>query len=117
MTEDETLSLEPFDVVLLLPGDPYPAALDGTPIDLSDTHELTEAEQNALLDSAVRIFPEDLTSRSFRTVAELPVPQCFERSGWLQDHHVLVLDDAARTGPVRFELHEVFGLRIEEDEG
>ncbi|PRX43586.1 hypothetical protein B0I33_11446 [Prauserella shujinwangii] len=113
---DDPIRPEPFDVVLLLPGDPRPAALDGTPVDLSDVHELTDAEQRALLGSAVRIFPEDLTPRAYQEVAGLPIPRCFARSGWLHEHRALVLDEAARTGPVRFDLHEVLGLRIEDDE-
>ncbi|WP_188989752.1 hypothetical protein [Saccharopolyspora thermophila] len=116
MTDGDTLRLEPFTVVVLLPGDPHPRALDGTPVNLSDAHDLTDAEQQALLDSSVHIFPDDLTERSYEAVAELPIPRCFRRSGWLQDHHALVLDEAARTGPVRFELHEIYGLCIEEDE-
>lgn len=116
MTDGETLRLEPFDVVLLLPGSPHPCALDGTPVDLSEDHQLTDTEQQALQDSSVRVFPEDLSERSYEAVAELPIPGCFERSGWLADHHALVLNEGARTGPVHFELHEVYGLRIEEDE-
>ncbi|GAA3357870.1 hypothetical protein [Saccharopolyspora gregorii] len=116
MTTDDTVSLEPFEVVLLRPDEPLPRALDGTPVDLSDAHDLDEAEQQALADSTVHIHPAELGERALRVVNDLPVPRCFERSGWLQDHQVLVLDDAARTGPVRFELHETLGLRIEEDE-
>lgn len=115
MTSEETLSLGPFDVVLLQPGRPHPRALDGTPVDLSQA-ELTNAQQQALLDSAVQIFPADLTDQAQAEVAALQIPACFERSGWLQDHHALVLDETARSGPVHFELHETYGLCIEEDE-
>lgn len=115
VTSKETLRLEPFDVVLLQPGEPHPCALDGTPVDLSQA-ELTDAQQQALLDSAVQIFPADLTDRAQDEVDALQTPACFKHSGWLQDHHALILDEAARSGPVRFELHATYGLCIEEDE-
>lgn len=115
VTDDETLRLEPFEIVLLQPGQPHPRALDGTPVDLSDTHELTEVEQQALLDSAVQVFPEDLAEPCYEAVDYLPVPAIFERTGWLNDHRVLLLDESARTGAVCFELHETYGLRIEEN--
>ena len=115
MTDDDVPLLEPFDVVLLRPGHPHPRALDGTAVDLATDEELTGVQQQALVDSSVRISPADLTERSRAVLAELPVPACFERSGWLQDHRALVLDAEARRGPVRFELHDVYGLQIEED--
>lgn len=115
MSEDYTLRLDPFDIVLLRPGAPHPIALGGTPVDLKGS-TLTESVEQALLESSVRIIPSDLTVAAYDVVAALPVPACFERSGWLHDHHVLVLDSAADTELVRFVLDDVLGLVIEESQ-
>ncbi|GAA4618672.1 hypothetical protein [Saccharopolyspora hordei] len=112
----DALDLEPFDVVLLRPGAPHPTTLDGIPIDLDPEHDLTEHEQQALLNSSVQVYASDLTPRAYEVVCGLPIPTNFMRSGWLHNHHLLVLDGAARSGPVRFTVDEVTGLRIEEDE-
>ncbi|WP_406691497.1 hypothetical protein REH65_05185 [Saccharopolyspora sp. ID03-671] len=116
MTTDPLDGLERFDVVLLLPGTPHPTAIDGTPVDLEAPGQLDDTQVQALLDSTVQIFLDDLTAASFAVVSALPVPDCFGRSGWLYDHHALVLDDAAQSGPVQFHLDEVLGLRIEEEQ-
>ncbi|MEY8040062.1 hypothetical protein AB8O55_11705 [Saccharopolyspora cebuensis] len=116
MSADALDGLERFDVVLLLPGTPHPTTLDGTPVDLETPGPLEDTQVQALLDSTVQIFLDDLTAASFEVVSALPVPACFGRSGWLHDHHALVLDDAPQNGPVQFHLDEVLGLQIEEEQ-
>ncbi|CAM3868214.1 hypothetical protein GCM10009799_33920 [Nocardiopsis rhodophaea] len=69
----------------------------GTSVDLS-ADELPTVTVAELADSAVTLtYPIDLEAHQLDALLDrLTVPPAFDRSGWLVDHHPLVLHDGRR---------------------
>ncbi|GAB2525915.1 hypothetical protein [Nocardiopsis aegyptia] len=92
---DEHEHQETWFVVLHSQGSVPPRTRSGTPVDL-DTEELPDDIVAQLIDEDVIVLsaPVDLPSDALGVIrSHTPIPPAFQRSGWLRDHHVLILAD------------------------
>lgn len=102
-------------VVLRNTGGQYPVTLEGTAVDLGEDADLDDALLDALLNSTVALHcPTDITPEAAAALTDARVPERFARSGWLHEHHPLVLDlhDQHATAEFLFTYHPTYGLRI-----
>ncbi|MFE1080520.1 hypothetical protein ACFW31_18480 [Nocardiopsis alba] len=71
---------------------------------------------SALRDAALTLAPdEEIDPDALQGLRNrLTVPDSFEKSGWLSEHHVLLMrdDDTATVGSFTFAFHPVFGLEV-----
>lgn len=90
----------------------------GTQVDLN-ADELPNATTRELACSAMHLtVGEDLSAEALAALSELPVPDCFTRSGWLADHHPLPLHNGHCTvGPLVFNTDSDNGIALTESEG
>ncbi|GAA3762421.1 hypothetical protein HDA32_005827 [Spinactinospora alkalitolerans] len=121
MNDDDDWVPTPYDDgIMVVPlweaSDGHPATHRGTPVDLS-ADELPAETVAELADSAVNLtHPIDLDPAELATLREvLSVPDVFDHSGWLADHHALVLHGGRRDfGGFSIVHHPQRGLEIHE---
>lgn len=87
----------------------------GDEVDLR-ADRLDAATVSALRDAALALAPdEEISPDALHSLwNRLAVPDSFEESGWLSEHHVLLMrdDDTATVGSFTFAFHPVFGLEV-----